>query len=1621
MNAEESIYKNTSAELNEIRILDDIQIIYNNVNQSKISIDNIQDASEISILNDNIIIDKTTYNKSNVNDTLSIHNSGIHSKNNISYKAIKSPETIKQSLTKKSSTILKVLKKITKILPLRNSKQGEIHTNYLHKRTPSIDTIGERKLMQIKIEENRSNRKLSLVRKKIKCYRSTDNDKIKKKKIEKYNLKIDNIYDGNQPMNAEESIYKNTSTELNEIRILDDIKIIYNNVNQSKISIDNIQDASEISILNDNIIIDKTTYNKSNVNDTLSIHNSGIHSKNNISYKSIKSPEIIKQSLTTKSSTILKVLTTFTKILLLRNSKQGEIHTNYLHKITPSINTFTKILLLRNSKQGEIHTNYLHKRTPSIATIGERKLMQIKIEENRSNRKLSLVRKKIKCYRSTDNDKIKKKKIEKYNLKIDNIYDGNQPMNAEESIYKNTSTELNEIRILDDIKIIYNNVNQSKISIDNIQDASEISILNDNIIIDKTTYNKSNVNDTLSIHNSGIHSKNNISYKAIKSPENIKQSLTKKSSTILKVLKKFTKILPLRNSKQGEIHTNYLHKRTPSIDTIGERKLMQIKIEENRSNRKLSLVRKKIKYYRSTDNDKIKKKKIEKYNLKIDNIYNGNQPMNAEESIYKNTSAELNEIRILDDIQIIYNNVNQSKISIDNIQDASEISILNDNIIIDKTTYNKSNVNDTLSIHNSGIHSKNNISYKAIKSPETIKQSLTKKSSTILKVLKKITKILPLRNSKQGEIHTNYLHKRTPSIDTIGERKLMQIKIEENRSNRKLSLVRKKIKCYRSTDNDKIKKKKIEKYNLKIDNIYDGNQPMNAEESIYKNTSTELNEIRILDDIKIIYNNVNQSKISIDNIQDASEISILNDNIIIDKTTYNKSNVNDTLSIHNSGIHSKNNISYKSIKSPEIIKQSLTTKSSTILKVLTTFTKILLLRNSKQGEIHTNYLHKITPSINTFTKILLLRNSKQGEIHTNYLHKRTPSIATIGERKLMQIKIEENRSNRKLSLVRKKIKCYRSTDNDKIKKKKIEKYNLKIDNIYDGNQPMNAEESIYKNTSTELNEIRILDDIKIIYNNVNQSKISIDNIQDASEISILNDNIIIDKTTYNKSNVNDTLSIHNSGIHSKNNISYKSIKSPETIKQSLTKKSSTILKVLTTFTKILPLRNSKHGEIHTNYLHKRTPSIDTIGERKLMQIKIEENLPNRKVSLVRKKIKCYRSTDNDKIKKKKLEKYNLKIDYIYDGNQPMNAEESIYKNTSTELNEIRILDDIKIIYNNVNQSKISIDNIQDASEISILNDNIIIDKTTYNKSNVNDTLSIHNSGIHSKNNISCKSIKSPEIIKQSLTTKSSTILKVLTTFTKILLLRNSKQGEIHTNYLHKITPSINTFTKILLLRNSKQGEIHTNYLHKITPSINTIGERKLMQIKIEENRHNRKLSQVRKKMKCYRITDNDKIKKKKLEKYNRKIGKNYDGNHLMKKEHIRTNLISEESQPSRKSSFVKKKMKCYFRAESDNIKNQKIYNYNIKTGQNYGVYQPIFITKDTVINDSIKTHKRKNNILLKLRNSNQNDIHLNSPHKITQPIDSIGTSRKLQNIYERKSVIEILQEIKDSKIYKTYT
>ena len=568
---------------------------------------------------------------------------------------------------------------------------------------------------------------------------------------------------------------------------------------------------------------------------------------------------------------------------------------------------------------------------------------------------------------------------------------------------------------------------------------------------------------------------------------------------------------------------------------------------------------------------------------------------------------------------------------------------------------------------------------------------------------------------------------------------------------------------------------------------------------------------------------------------------------------------------------------------------------------------------------------------------------------------------------------------------------------------------------------MNAEESIYKNTSAELNEIRILDDIQIIYNNVNQSKISIDNIQDASEISILNDNIIIDKTTYNKSNVNDTLSIHNSGIHSKNNISYKAIKSPETIKQSLTKKRGIILKVLKKFTKILPLRNSKQGEIYTNYLQKRTPSIDTIGERKLMQIKIEENLPNRKLSLVRKKIKCYRSTDNDKIKKKKIEKYNLKIDNIYDGNQLMNAEESIYKNTSTELNEIRILDDIKIIFNNVNQSKISIDNIQDASEISILNDNIIIDKTTYNKSNVNDTLSIHNSGIHWKNNISCKSIKSPEIIKQSLTTKSSTILKVLTTFTKILLLRNSKQGEIHTNYLHKITPSINTFTKILLLRNSKQGEIHTNYLHKITPSINTIGERKLMQIKIEENRLNRKLSQVRKKMKCYRITDNDKIKKKKLEKYNRKRGKNYDGNHLMKKEHIRTNLISEESQPSRKSSFVKKKMKCYFRAESDNIKNQKIYNYNIKTGQNYGVYQPIFITKDTVINDSIKTHKRKNNILLKLRNSNQNDIHLNSPHKITQPIDSIGTSRKLQNIYERKSVIEILQEIKDAKTYKTYT
>ena len=140
------------------------------------------------------------------------------------------------------------------------------------------------------------------------------------------------------------------------------------------------------------------------------------------------------------------------------------------------------------------------------------------------------------------------------------------------------------------------------------------------------------------------------------------------------------------------------------------------------------------------------------------------------------------------------------------------------------------------------------------------------------------------------------------------------------------------------------------------------------------------------------------------------------------------------------------------------------------------------------------------------------------------------------------------------------------------------------------------------------------------------------------------------------------------------------------------------------------------------------------------------------------------------------------------------------------------------------------------------------------------------------------------------------------------------------------------FTKILPLRNSKQGEIHINSLHKRTPSIDTIGERKLNQIKIEESRSNRKLSLVRKKMECYSSTENDKIKKIKIEKYNRKINNIYDGNQPMKKEHIRTNIISEEYQPSRKSSLVKKKMKSYFRAKSNNIKNQKIYNYNIKTG-----------------------------------------------------------------------------------------
>ena len=76
----------------------------------------------------------------------------------------------------------------------------EIKINYLHKRTSSIDTLSEQILTQtrknIREEESRSRRKLSLVRKKMQCYKGTESEKMKKKKIDKYNRKIGKMYDG---------------------------------------------------------------------------------------------------------------------------------------------------------------------------------------------------------------------------------------------------------------------------------------------------------------------------------------------------------------------------------------------------------------------------------------------------------------------------------------------------------------------------------------------------------------------------------------------------------------------------------------------------------------------------------------------------------------------------------------------------------------------------------------------------------------------------------------------------------------------------------------------------------------------------------------------------------------------------------------------------------------------------------------------------------------------------------------------------------------------------------------------------------------------------------------------------------------------------------------------------------------------------------------------------------------------------------------------------------------------------------------------------------------------------------------------------------------------------------
>ena len=133
------------------------------------------------------------------------------------------------------TTFLKT--KIKKILKLGNTKKDELKIN-LHKRTPSIDILGEKILKQtrkkIREEESRSSRKLNLVRKKMKCYSGTESFKTKTKKIENYNRKLDKIYDGKPPLFTSkhlQQIYEGAKTEKTyAVGILHKVKFAMTNI-----------------------------------------------------------------------------------------------------------------------------------------------------------------------------------------------------------------------------------------------------------------------------------------------------------------------------------------------------------------------------------------------------------------------------------------------------------------------------------------------------------------------------------------------------------------------------------------------------------------------------------------------------------------------------------------------------------------------------------------------------------------------------------------------------------------------------------------------------------------------------------------------------------------------------------------------------------------------------------------------------------------------------------------------------------------------------------------------------------------------------------------------------------------------------------------------------------------------------------------------------------------------------------------------------------------------------------------------------------------------------------------------------------------------------------------------